>query len=244
MPRLVPFQKRIGYGFRKPELLTLALTHPSVGHERGEVVANNQRLEFLGDAVLQLVISAALYKEFPKRDEGAMSKVRARLVNREGLAGRARHIRLGAQLILSRGEEKSGGRDRDSALADAYEALVGAIYLDGGYTKVRNFVLDQFEAVLHGIDAGQFVGNPKGELQEILQSEANASPEYRVLDASGPDHDRTFVCAVRYEGRELARGEGKSKKLAETAAAAAAINALKKPKRRLLRSRGARSKIA
>tara|TARA_Y100000588_G_scaffold171973_1_gene185807 strand:- start:746 stop:1477 length:732 start_codon:yes stop_codon:yes gene_type:complete len=231
MPRLGSFQKRIGYDFRKPELLTLALTHPSVGHEKGEAVANNQRLEFLGDAVLQLVISAALYKEFPRRHEGAMSKARARLVNREGLAERARDIRLGTQLILSRGEEKSGGRDRDSALADAYEALVGAIYLDGGYTKVRRFVLDQFETVLHGMDAGEFVGNPKGELQEMLQSKTNVSPEYRVLNATGPDHDRTFVCAVRHESRELARGEGKSKKLAESAAAAAAIKVLRRPRK-------------
>ncbi|MBR89864.1 MAG: ribonuclease III [Verrucomicrobiales bacterium] len=232
MPRLGPFQKRIGYTFRKPELLSLALTHPSVGHEKGEAVANNQRLEFLGDAVLQLTISAALYREFPGRDEGALSKARARLVNREGLAARARAIRLGTQLILSRGEEKSGGRDRDSALADAFEALVGAIYLDGGFTKVRKFVHAQFEKVLHGVDAGQFVGNPKGELQEMMQSKSHVSPDYKLLDTTGPDHDREFVCAVHHEGRELARGKGKSKKLAEADAAAAAICVLKKPARK------------
>ncbi len=237
MPRLGPFQKRIGYSFRKPELLKLALTHPSVGHEKGEAVANNQRLEFLGDAVLQLVISGALYKQFASRDEGTLSKVRARLVNREGLATRARDIKLGTQLIVSRGEEKSGGRDRDSALADAFEALVGAIYLDGGFPKVRRFILTQFQMALEEVDAGQHVGNPKGELQELLQAGAAVSPEYRLLDASGPDHDRIFVCAVRHEGRELARGRGKNKKLAESQAAAAAVLALKKLRRKKKRAK-------
>lgn len=232
MPRLGPFQKRIGYAFSKPELLQLALTHPSVGREKGEAVANNQRLEFLGDAVLQLIISAALYKQFSNRDEGTLSKARAQLVNREGLAARARDIKLGTQLIVSRGEEKSGGRDRDSALADAFEALVGAVYLDGGFTKARRFILAQFQTALNEVDAGQHFGNPKGELQELLQARAAVSPEYRLLDATGPDHDRVFICAVRHEGSELARGKGKSKKIAESQAAAAAVKAIKKPRRK------------
>ena len=203
--------------------MVLALTHPSVGHEKDKAEANNQRLEFLGDAVLQLVISAALYKQFTQHDEGTLSKVRARLVNREELAARARDIKLGAQLIISRGEEKNDGRNRDSALADAFEALIGAIYLDGGFTKVRRFILAQFKIVLKEVDVGQHVGNPKGELQELLQAHEAVSPEYRMLDASGPDHDRTFICAVRHKGRELARGQGKSKKIAEAQAAATAI---------------------
>ncbi len=232
MPRLGPFQKRIGYTFRQPDLLQLALTHPSVGREKGEAVANNQRLEFLGDAVLQLIVSAALYKQFSNRDEGTLSKVRAQLVNREGLAKRGRDIKLGTQLIVSRGEEKSGGRNRDSALADAFEALVGAVYLDGGFTKARRFILAQFQTALIEVDDGQHVGNPKGELQELLQARAAVSPEYRLLEATGPDHDRLFACTVHYEGRELARGEGKSKKTAESQAAAAAVKAVKKPRRR------------
>lgn len=227
MPRLVQFQERIGYSFRKPELLQLALTHPSMGREKDEAAENNQRMEFLGDAVLQLVISGALYKQFANSDEGTLSKARARLVNREGLAIRARDIKLGTQLIVSHGEEKSGGRDRDSALADGFEALVGAIYLDGGFPQVRRFILTQFQMALKEVDASQHVGNPKGELQEMLQVGAAVSPEYRLLDASGPDHDRTFVCAVRHKGRELARGKGKNKKLAEAQAAAAAVSALK-----------------
>ena len=192
MPQLGPFQKRIGYAFRNQGLMVLALTHPSVGHEKDKAESNNQRLEFLGDAVLQLVISTALYKQFSQHDEGTLSKVRARLVNREELASRARDIKLGAQLNVSRSEEKNGGRNRDSALADAFESLIGAIY------------------------------------QELLQAHEAISPEYRMLDASGPDHDRTFICAVRHKGRELARGQGKSKKIAESQAAATAIIAFEK----------------
>ena len=161
MPRLDPFQKRISYAFRNQGLMVLALTHPSVGHEKDKAESNNQRLEFLGDAVLQLVISATLYKQFLQHDEGTLSKVRARLVNREELATRARDIKLGAQLIVSRGEEKNGGRNRESALADAFEALIGAIYLDGGFTKVRLFILTQFKTALKDVDVGQHVGNPR-----------------------------------------------------------------------------------
>ena len=127
---------------------------------------------------------------------------------------------------------RNGGRDRDSALADAFEALVGAIYLDGGFTKVRRFILTQFQMALDEVDASQHIGNPKGELQELLQAGAAVSPEYRLLDASGPDHDRIFICAVRHEGRELARGKGKNKKLAEAQAAAAAVSVLKKSRRK------------
>ena len=173
MPQLGPFQKRIGYAFRNQGLMVLALTHPSVGHEKDKAESNNQRLEFLGDAVLQLVISTALYKQFSQHDEGTLSKVRARLVNREELASRARDIKLGAQLNVSRGEEKNGGRNRDSALADAFEALIGAIYLDGGFSKVEIFIHTQFADALAGADAGRHVGNPKGELQELFIGEDN-----------------------------------------------------------------------
>ena len=221
MPSRGPLQKRLGYSFKKPELLELALTHPSVNHERSETL-NNQRLEFLGDAVLQLIISAELYRQFPKRDEGTLSKARARMVNRDALAEQAVQIKLGKELMLSRGEERNGGRKRASALADSFESVVGAIYLDGGFMKVKKFLLTQF--------SGQHVGNPKGELQEILQGKSAVAPEYRLLDSQGPDHDRSFECAVRHSGRELARGTGKSKKTAETDAATKAI--------RLLRAKG------
>ena len=221
-----PFQKRLGYTFKKPELLELALTHPSVSHELGEKMGNNQRLEFLGDAVLQLIISAELYKRFPTRDEGSLSKARARLVNREALAERAREIQLGKELSLSRGEDRNDGRNRPSALADAFEAVVGAIYLDGGFIKVKKFIHTQFANQFAEADSGRHKGNPKGELQEILQGKSAVAPEYRLLETEGPDHDRSFICAVRHSGRELARGSGKSKKNAEMNAAAAAIDSL------------------
>ena len=227
MPARGPFQEQLGYSFKQPDLLKLALTHPSVSHEKGKTLANNQRLEFLGDAVLQLVISAELYKQFPDRDEGALSKACARLVNREALAERAMEISLSTELVLSRGEEKNNGRERPSALADAFEALIGAIYLDGGFTQAKKFIRTRFKDVLAGADTGRHTGNPKGELQEILQGKNAVSPDYRLLEMEGPDHDRSFICAVRHSGRELARGSGKSKKTAEMAAARAAIEALR-----------------
>ena len=165
MPARGPFQEQLGYSFKQPDLLKLALTHPSVSHEKGKRLANNQRLEFLGDAVLQLVISAELYKQFPDRDEGALSKACARLVNREALAERAMEISLSTELVLSRGEEKNNGRERPSALADAFEALIGAIYLDGGFTQAKKFIRTRFKDVLAGADTGRHTGNPKGELQ-------------------------------------------------------------------------------
>ena len=221
-----PFQKRLGYTFKQPELMELALTHPSVSHERNEKLENNQRLEFLGDAVLQLIISAELYKRFSNRDEGSLSKARARLVNREALAERATEIQLGEEIMLSRGEDRNNGRNRPSALADAFEAVVGAIYLDGGFTRVKKFIHTQFADQFDGADSGRYKGNPKGELQEILQGKSATAPEYRLLEMEGPDHDRSFVCTVRHSGRELGRGSGKSKKTAEINAAASAIDSL------------------
>jgi ribonuclease-3 len=227
MPSRGPLQKRLDYSFKKPELLELALTHPSVNHEQSKTLSNNQRLEFLGDAVLQMIISAELYRQFPTRDEGTLSKARARMVNRDVLAEQAVQIKLGKELMLSRGEERNGGRERASALADAFESVVGAIYLDGGFMKVKKFLLTQFSERFIGADAGRHVGNPKGELQEILQGKSAVAPEYRLLDSKGPDHDRSFECAVRHSGRELARGTGKSKKTAETDAATKAIKLLR-----------------
>ena len=138
---------------------------------------------------------------------------------------------IGPELVVSRGEEKSGGRERPSALADAFEAVVGAIYLDGGFPAVEVFIHTQFADALAGADTGRHMGNPKGELQELLQGKNAVAPEYRLLDAQGPDHDRSFECAVRHCGRELARGTGKSKKAAETDAATNAIAALQSSNR-------------
>jgi ribonuclease-3 len=217
----------IAYKFRDENLLRLALTHPSVAHESGVATAHNQRLEFLGDAVLGLVLTQKLYEQFSALDEGPLTKARANLVNRQTLAGRARSLGLGAHLLLSRGEEMSGGRDRESALADAYEALLGAIFLDGGFDAAREFILGEFAAAFGELTTLPLIENPKGELQELLQVRSPQAPEYQTLQVAGADHDPLFECAVSHEGVELARGRGKSKKAAESEAALAALKKLR-----------------
>ena len=220
-------ESQINYVFRDPGLLRLALTHPSVAHELGAPIETNQRLEFLGDAVLQLVLTRELYETFPGFDEGPLTKSRAKLVNRRTLAEHARRIGLGKHLIVSRGEEMHGGRERPSALADTFEALLGAILLDGGFEPAREFILRQFKEAFGGLPVIPILENPKGELQELLQSVSAEAPQYQVVSATGPDHDPIFECTVHHNGMELARGQGKSKKAAESEAALAALRARK-----------------
>ena len=237
---LAELQTRLGYPFRDEGLLRLALTHPSVAHEHGAPApggdeppqrpAHNQRLEFLGDAVLQLVLTHELYDKFSAFDEGPLTKARAKLVNRRTLAEHARELGVGTHLILSRGEETSGGRERASALADAFEALLGAIFLDGGFAAAREFILREFSAAFGKLSVLPTIENPKGELQELLQARSPESPQYHVVSATGPDHDRVFECIVQHDGVELARGSGKSKKAAETDAALAALKKLREEK--------------
>ncbi len=227
MPDLAALQTRLGYLFRDENLLRLALTHPSIAHEQGVPVQHNQRLEFLGDAVLQLALTRELYEKFPGFDEGPLTKARAKLVNRRTLAVHGRELGLGGNLILSRGEELHGGRERPSALADTFEALVGAIFLDGGYEAAREFILREFGAAFGGLNVIPILENPKGELQEFLQARSSESPQYHVVSSSGPDHDRLFECTVHHGGVELARGSGKSKKSAESEAALAALKKLR-----------------
>ena len=227
MSDLATLQTRLGYVFRDDGLLRLALTHPSIAHESGVATAHNQRLEFLGDAVLQLVLTRELYEKFPVFGEGPLTKARAKLVNRRALAERARPLDLGAHLILSRGEEANGGRERGSALADAFEALLGAMFLDGGFEVARTVILREFAPVLGGLNELPNIENPKGELQELLQARSEHAPEYQFVSASGADHDRDFECAVLHEGVELARGRGKSKKAAESDAAMVALELLR-----------------
>src|SRR5215468_5059722 len=216
-------QNRLGYSFHDLELLKLALTHPSVAHEQGVPIQTNQRLEFLGDAVLQLVLTRELYQNFPAFGEGPLTKARAKLVNRRTLAEHARQLGLGKHLILSRGEELHGGRDRASALADTFESLLGAIFLDGGFDAASEFILRQFHGAVGTLSVIPTLENLKGELQELLQSLSSHAPQYHVVAATGPDHDRLFECTVHHNGIELARGHGKSKKAAESEAALAAL---------------------
>lgn len=224
---LAELEARLGWRFRDAALLRLALTHPSIAHERAGRADHNQRLEFLGDAVLQLVMTHELYARFPDFDEGRLTKARARLVNRRTLAQHARQLNLGAHLILSRGEEQSGGRERPSALADAFEAVVGAIFLDAGLDAAAAFILRQFQRAFGELRTQPNLDNPKGELQELLQAQSAEPPQYHVVSVSGPDHDRVFECIVQHGGVELARGRGKSKKAAESDAALAALKKLR-----------------
>jgi ribonuclease-3 len=160
-----------------------------------------------------------------------MTKARAQLVNRKSLAEQGAHLELGKFMFMSRGEEASGGRSRPSGIADAFEALLGAIYLDSSYEVARVFVLRMFDASLEQMKVSPNLGNPKGELQEFLQADTNEAPQYKEMATSGPDHDRVFECAVFHRGVELARGVGKNKKDAEAMAATAALEKLKGPRK-------------
>ena len=227
MPELAELQQRLGYQFRDEGLLRLALTHPSIAHEQNIAAPHNQRLEFLGDAILGAVLSQQLYEKFPDADEGLLTKSRAKLVNAASLAAHGRAVGLGAHMILSRGEENTGGRERPSIVADAFEALLGAIFLDGGFDAVRDFVLREFAADYTELALPEGIENPKGELQEWLQAKSPVAPVYQLISAEGPDHDRNFVSAVLHDGEELGRGSGKSKKAAESEAALAALKKLR-----------------
>ena len=218
-----PLEERIGYKFRNPLLLAEALTHPSLRHETQKKHFDNQRLEFLGDAVLQLVITEHLYAQFSGEAEGHLTKLRSRLVSRDALKRRASALDLGQYLMMGRGEEANGGRTRTSTLADAFEALIGAIYLDSDLATVRQFILKAAAAELHQLAEEPVDINPKGHLQELLQAISPRSPVYNVLSQTGPEHDKTFVVEAVWEGLVLGQGTGSSKKQAETAAAFAAM---------------------
>ena len=221
------FQQAIGYRFKNPALLHEAITHPSLAHENGHgPVPHNQRLEFLGDAVLQLVLTDRIYKLYPDWPEGKLTQTRAHLANRHTLFRRAQAIDLGKHLLLGKGEEGSGGRARLSNLADAYEALLGAVYLDGGMRAARKFILSQFSEEFANLKQSAPRTNPKGQLQEVLQAKSTTNPIYRVVHESGPDHSKHFEVVVEWQGREIGRGSGNSKKQAEIAAALVALETL------------------
>lgn len=220
-------QVKIGYKFRRPELLQLALTHPSMTHEIGPSHPHNQRLEFLGDSVLGLVLTRMLYDKFPKVDEGSLTQTRARLINAKTVADRAKRIELGQYIVMSWSEEGSGGRAKMSVLADGYEALVGAILIDGGLDPVEKFIRACYDDIFPTLSITPNIENPKGELQEIFQAQSPEAPKYVLLGTSGPDHERAFESAVIHSGKELGRGSGRSKKEAESAAAAAALVTLR-----------------
>jgi ribonuclease-3 len=219
-----PLEERILYKFRNGLLLAEALTHPSISLERKNYPFDNQRLEFLGDSVIQVSVTEHLFRMFPDFGEGQLTKLRTRIVSRTALRNRAAKLDLGSYIMMGRGEESSGGRERASTLADVFESLVGAIYLDGGFDAARIFILRQMEEVFTEIANQPEEINPKGFLQEILQAIEPAAPEYQILSQSGPEHSKNFICSVVWNGQELGRGCGSSKKEAQVAAAQVALS--------------------
>lgn len=213
----------MGISFRNDNLLIQALTHPTyVFEHKKQKLFHNQRLEFLGDAVLGLIMGEYLYQHFPKKPEGDLTKMRAALVCEGSLAERAKALNLGKYLFLGRGEELSGGRERNSVLADAFEAFVGAIYLDCGLEAAKRFLINQLSETVECLDLTDF-GDYKTMLQEFVQKYDDEGVSYSVLDESGPDHQKQFIAGVKYRDRLLAKGLGNSKKEAEQKAAQAAL---------------------
>lgn len=219
---LEQLQGRLGVQFRDLGLLQRALSHRSAAEE-GVAPEHNERLEFLGDAVVQLCITELLYTRFGSASEGDMSRIRARLVNKSFLASRAEVLQLGPLLYLGKGEERDG-RAKPSLLADAFEALMGALFLDQGIGPCRRVLAEHFEDSLAAIpDPAGFGRHPKSALQELTMSKWRQTPSYTLLETSGPAHQRRFVFSVSLGERQLARGEGHSTKEAQSRAATAAL---------------------
>lgn len=213
--------EQLGLSFRDPALLARAFVHRTFTEEAGG--ANNERLEYLGDAVLELAMTELLYKALPDADEGQLSRVRNDFVSRPRLAAQARAWNLGQALKLGRGEENSGGREKDRLLADVFEALLGALYLDQGYPACLALVARAFDPLIADVDDPSHHIHPKSRLQELSIQRWKTKPTYDVVDASGPDHKRAFTIEVRVGDRVTAQGTAGRKKDAETAAAIAAL---------------------
>jgi ribonuclease-3 len=221
---LAEFTDKIGIRFQNIAYLKLALTHSSYINENpGQTIDSNERLEFLGDAVLGLVIADRLYHDFPHSPEGGLTRLRAALIRRETLAQIARKIDLGDYLSLGIGEESGGGRDKSANLAGAFESLIAAIYLDQGLERARSFILDLFGPEIYQQARRSAGTDYKSKLQEKLQAQKQITPTYVLIEALGPEHSKLFTVEVRAGEEALARGSGKSKKLAEMEAARTAL---------------------
>lgn len=221
---LSALEEKLGYSFADRSLIETALTHSSYVKEQEHPGEYNERLEFLGDAFFDAVIGEELYRKFPNEEEGFLSRVRATIVCERSLAEKAARIGLGSHLLLGRGEEKTGGRQRPSVLADAMEALIGAVYLDGGFEAVRRVTLDLFSGQItdatHGVYHTQ---DYKTRLQEKLQAAGITDIRYEILREEGPDHDKTFTAGLYVNGVLSSDGSGKSKKEAQQQAARKAL---------------------
>ncbi|MCW8896192.1 MAG: ribonuclease III [Sulfurimonas sp.] len=218
-------EKTLGYKFKNEKLIIEALTHKS--HKQPY---DNERLEFLGDAVLDLVVGEYLFNKFPNSAEGKLSKIRASLVNEEGFDKLARSINLGECIYLSNAEENNGGREKPSLLSNAFEAVIGAIYLESGLKKAEEIAISLIEKNHEEISLDFLFRDFKTTLQELTQARFGETPEYRVIASRGPDHQKEFEVAVIIEDKEYARAVGKSKKIAQQVAAQEAVEMLKKEK--------------
>ncbi len=220
-----PLEKSLGVSFLNKSLLIQSMTHSSYGHEKS--VPDNERLEFLGDAVLKLAITEYLYNKFPERAEGDLTKIRASVISDETLGVIGRKLNLGDYLLLSENELKSGGQKRKSNLANAYEALLGALYLDAGLGKVRDLILDNLRDEVEKVSRAGYIRDYKSALQEYAQKHKRELPHYRVVKESGPRHRRVFWMEVKIKGRRYGVGRGANKKEAEQRAAAMALRRIK-----------------
>jgi len=208
--------------------MELAFVHQSYLNENpGFVGCSNERLEFLGDAILNFIVAEKLYEEFPELPEGDLTQIRASLVCRDTLAEIGSSLKIGAWLLLGQGEEASGGRERPSNLENALEALIGAIYLEWGLARARKFILGQLKPRLNNIKAGKRAQNYKALVQECVQGQKKITPVYRLVETAGPDHSKQFTVEIMIEGKVVGKGTGKSKKGAENQAARAAWGKLR-----------------
>lgn len=223
--QLKELQKRLHYNFKDEEILIQAITHKSYANERKGLLKDNERLEFLGDAVLDLSISHIIMEKFPDLSEGEMSKLRASVVNEGTLAILAKEIGLHEYLLLGHGEERSGGRSKPSILADSFEAVIAAVYLDGGFEEAFRIVTGQFSKLLSKTDLYR---DYKTRLQEFTQERLKCMPAYNLKSTSGPDHARVFEVELLIEGKLYGTGKGKTKKEAEQEAAREALENLVK----------------
>jgi ribonuclease III len=222
-------EKKLGLKFKNPELLKQALIHRSYLNEnRGEELRNNERLEFLGDAVLELIISANLFVKFPNKTEGELTAIRSAIVRTESLAEESRRLDIGKHLLMSKGEKDSGGEDKDFILANTYEALLGAIYLDQGIEECKKFVERTVLKKLPRIISEELFIDPKTKIQELVQAKYKVTPTYRITKEQGPDHDKSFTVVLEVGNKLMAEGSGLSKQKAEEEAAQKAIDILEK----------------
>ncbi|OLS01732.1 ribonuclease III [Tissierella creatinophila] len=226
--KLKTLEEKLNYSFKDKKNLTIALTHTSYANENKlGIISSNERLEFLGDAILNLIVSQYLYKKYPNYSEGELTKIRAKVVCESSLAYVAREICVGDYLLLGKGEESTGGRERESILADTTEAIIGAVYMDSDFKTTNECLLDKFEKdIVKAVANGDLFSDYKTELQEKYQKQANSKIKYSILKEEGPEHDKIFFMNVFFNEKLLGSGKGRNKKEAEQMAAKQALSLL------------------